>query len=127
MPPQQSDRPLDVLDQLFRLGAHDSLIPFDSRDLATAQRQRNPAFELDKERQDCRSVQSGAVPGLNASRITLPSPPCPARIPVLASMRISLMPEGTRNGTAGLSASATLRNSATIGAASPPPDARLPM
>jgi hypothetical protein len=46
MPPQQSDRPLDVLDQLFCLGAHDLLIPFDSRDLATAQRQHNPAVEL---------------------------------------------------------------------------------
>ena len=38
-------------------------------------------------------------------------------MPVLASTRISLMPDGTRNGTAGLSASATFRKSATIGAA----------
>jgi hypothetical protein len=42
MPPQQSNRPLDVLDQLFRLGAHvDSLCP---ADLATVPQQRNPAF-----------------------------------------------------------------------------------
>jgi hypothetical protein len=27
MPPQQPDRLLDVLDQLFRLGAHEALIP----------------------------------------------------------------------------------------------------
>jgi hypothetical protein len=52
MPPQQSDRPLDVLDQLFRLGAHDFLIPFDKRDLATARRQRNRAFDFAKERRD---------------------------------------------------------------------------
>ena len=44
-----------------------------------------------------------------------------ARMPDLASTRISLMPAGTRNGTAGLSASATFRKSLTIGAARWPP------
>jgi hypothetical protein len=62
--------------------------------------------------------------GLKASRMILPSAPGPTRIPLLASTRISLMPDGTRNGTAGLSASATFRKSATIGAASPPPVAQ---
>ncbi len=53
------------------------------------------------------ALSGGAVPGLKASRIA-DRVSGPARVPVLASMRISLMPGGTRNGTAGLSASTTL-------------------
>ena len=47
--------------------------------------------------------------------------------PDFGSMRISLMPGGTRNGTAGFSASAALRKSLTIGAAVPPPDTPRPI
>ena len=43
--------------------------------------------------------------------------PGPARMPLLASTRISLMPAGTLNGIAGLSASASFMKSLAIGAA----------
>jgi CHASE3 domain sensor protein len=41
MPPQQSNRPLDVFDQLFRLGAHEARFPDDPRDLTTGSDRRN--------------------------------------------------------------------------------------
>ena len=43
--------------------------------------------------------------------------PEPARIPDLPSIRMSLIPGGTRNGTPGRSASASLKKSLTTGAA----------
>src|SRR5262245_45484055 len=71
------------------------------------------------------SFSGGAVPGLNASRIAVVVPG-PARWPVLTSTRISLMPGGTRNGIAGLSASAALKKSLAIGAERWPPVASRP-
>jgi hypothetical protein len=48
MPPQQSDRPLDIFNQIFRFSAHGSFdwIAFDRRDLATAWLGCNRAFRL---------------------------------------------------------------------------------
>jgi hypothetical protein len=39
MPPQQSNRPLDVFDQLFGFGAHVDFLT--GRDVTTAPQQRN--------------------------------------------------------------------------------------
>jgi hypothetical protein len=47
MPPQQPDRLLDVPDQLFRLGAHESLLlPVGLADLTIARRGRNSALQV---------------------------------------------------------------------------------
>jgi predicted PurR-regulated permease PerM len=64
MPPQQPDRPLDVFDQLFRLGAHESVIrPVCRADLAIARRERNPATP----QPGCASLPPG-----NAGRKSVP-------------------------------------------------------
>jgi hypothetical protein len=45
MPPQQSDGLLDILNQLFRFGAHESSVRLVGwPDLAIAQAGRNPSF-----------------------------------------------------------------------------------
>src|ERR1700743_1083645 len=70
-------------------------------------------------------LSGGAVPGLNASRMVPAVSPGPARMPVLETTRISLMPAGILNGVAGLSASPSFRESRAIGAARWPPVCRI--
>jgi hypothetical protein len=54
MPPQQSNRPLDVFDQLFGFGAHDEMF-LGRPDLAAAQQRRNRyVFRHTRETQACR-------------------------------------------------------------------------
>jgi hypothetical protein len=54
MPPQQSNRPLDVFDQLFGFGAHVEMF-LGQTDLATAHQRRNRyVFRHAPETQSCR-------------------------------------------------------------------------